>query len=238
MEWRRLTANTGASFDQLSRFLMANRGWPDAQKLRTRAEKAISLDSYDPARTLAYFQAYPPQTASGQLRYALALNAAGRREDANAAVRRAWTSGPLDDYETSRALSMFPGAITPADHDARMDKLLWLGATAAASRQPAYPSPAERSTFAARLAMRSGAVDAAFQASAVESANPSLTRTDPGYITAKATWLRASGRAGEARALLAAPRSLAKAPTDAEEWLETLLTNARLADAGGDKTTA
>ncbi|MFC3785242.1 soluble lytic murein transglycosylase [Sphingopyxis italica] len=238
MEWRRLTANSGASFDQLSRFLMANRGWPDAEKLRTRAEKAISLDSYDPARTLAYFQSYPPQTASGQLRYALALNAAGRREDANAAVRRAWTSGPLDDYETSRALSMFPGAITPGDHDARMDKLLWLGATAAASRQLAYTSPAKRSIFAARLAMRSGAVDAAFQASAVESANPSLTRTDPGYITAKATWLRASGRDGEARALLAAPRSLAKAPTDAEEWLETLLTNARLAESGGDKLTA
>src|SRR3546814_5364998 len=95
----------------------------DAERLRARAEKAIALDSYGPARTLAYFQSYPPQTASGQLRYALALNAAGRREDANAAVRRAWTSGPLDDYETSRALSMFPGAITPADHDARMDQI-------------------------------------------------------------------------------------------------------------------
>ena len=238
MEWRRLTANTGASFDQLSRFLMSNRGWPDAEKLRTRAEKSISLDSYDPARTLAYFQSYPPQTASGQLRYALALNASGRREDANAAVRRAWISGPLDDYETSRALGMFPGAITPADHDARMDKLLWLGATSAASRQLAYTSPDKRSIFAARLAMRSAAVDAAFQASAVESANPSLTRTDPGYITDKATWLRTSGRVGEARALLAAPRSLSKPPTDTEEWLETLLTNARQADAGGDKMTA
>src|SRR3546814_8313424 len=95
------------------------------------------------------------RTAGGELRYALALNAAGRREDANAAVRRAWTSGPLDDYETSRALSMFPGAITPADHDARMDKLLWLGATAAASRQLAYPPPAKRRVFAARPAMRS-----------------------------------------------------------------------------------
>ncbi|KTE17094.1 lytic transglycosylase domain-containing protein [Sphingopyxis sp. H115] len=238
MEWRRLTANSGASFDQLSRFLMANRGWPDADKMRSRAEKAISLDSYDPARTLAYFQAYPPQTASGHLRYALALNATGRRDEANAAVRRAWTGGTLDDYETSRALSLFPGAITPADHDARMDRLLWSGATAAASRQLAFTSPEKRAVFAARLAMRSGAVDAAFQASAVESADPSLTRSDAGYITDKATWLRKAGRVGEARALLAAPRSLAKAPTDAEEWLETLLTNARLADAGGDKTTA
>jgi soluble lytic murein transglycosylase len=92
--------------------------------------------------------------------------------------------------------------------------------------------------FAARLAMRSGAVDAAFQASAVEAANPSLVRTDPGYITAKATWLRRAGRDGEARALLSGPRALTSAPLDAEEWLETLLTNARLADAGGDKNTA
>ena len=238
MEWRRLTANSGASFDQLSRFLMANKGWPDTDKLRVRAEKAIALDSFDPARTLAYFTAYPPQTASGHLRMAMALNASGRRQEAHAAVRRAWTSGSLDDYETSRALGMFPGALTLADHDARMDKLLWLGATSAAGRQLAYTSPEKRAVFAARLAMRSGAVDAALQASAVESANPSLVRTDPGYITDKATWLRGAGRVGEARALLAAPRSLAKAPTDAEEWLETLLTNARLAESGGDKLTA
>lgn len=238
MEWRRLTANTGASFDQLSRFLMANKGWPDADKMRNRAEKAIALDSFDPSRTLAYFAAYPPQTASGHLRMALALNATGRRDEANAAVRRAWTSGALDDYEASRALSFFPGALTPADHDARMDRLLWLGATAAAGRQLAYTSPEKRNIFAARLAMRSGAVDAAMQAMAVESANPSLTRTDAGYITDKATWLRKGGRVGEARALLAAPRSLAAAPTDAEEWLETLLTNARQADAAGDKQTA
>src|SRR5690606_38402800 len=65
-----------------------------------------------------------------------------------------------------------------------------------------------------------------------------LTRSDPGYITDKATWLRKAGRVGEARALLAAPRSLSEAPADAEEWLETLLTNARQASEAGDKTTA
>ena len=238
MEWRRLTANTGASFDQLSRFLMTNKGWPDADRMQVRAEKAIAIDSFDPARTLAYFQAYPPQTASGHLRHALALNASGRRDDANAAVRRAWVSGPLDDAETSRALSLFPGAITLADHDARMDRLLWSNATAAASRQLPYTSPDKRAIFAARLAMRSKSVDAALQAAAVEAANPSIVRTDPGYITAKATWLRQSGRVGEARALLAAPRALTTPPTDPEEWIETLLTNARLADSGGDKLTA
>ncbi|WP_374393553.1 transglycosylase SLT domain-containing protein [Sphingopyxis sp.] len=238
LEWRRLTANNIASFDQLSRFLMANRDWPDAEKLRVRAEKAIALDSYDPQRTLAFFQAYPPRTASGELRLALALNATGRRDEANAAARRAWTGGIIDDMEVSRALSFFSGALSPADHDARMDRLLWTGSTVAAGRQLSYTSPEKRAIFAARLAMRGGAVDAALQSAAVESANPSLLRTDAGYITDKATWLRKSGRVGEARALLAAPRTLAKAPTDAEEWLETLLTNARGADSAGDKQTA
>lgn len=238
LEWRRLTANSNASFDQLSRFLLANRDWPDAAKMRTRAEKAIALDSFDPARTLAYFQAYPPQTASGHLRQALALNASGRRDEAYAAVRRAWAGGPLDDYETSRVLSLFPGALSSADHDARMDRLLWSGATSAAGRQLSYVSPDKRAVFAARLAMRSGAVDAALQANAVEAANPGLTRSDAGYITDKATWLRKANRAGEARALLAAPRSLTKAPTDAEEWLATLLTNAKGASESGDKRTA
>src|SRR3546814_4331135 len=52
IEWRRLTQDQTASFDRLSRFLMANKGWPDADKMRTRAEKAIAIDSFDPARTL------------------------------------------------------------------------------------------------------------------------------------------------------------------------------------------
>src|SRR3546814_4225152 len=45
IEWRRLTQDQTASFDRLSRFLMANKGWPDADKMRTRAEKAIAIDS-------------------------------------------------------------------------------------------------------------------------------------------------------------------------------------------------
>ena len=238
LEWRRLTQDSNASFDRLSRFLMANRGWPDADKMRVRAEKAIAIDSFDPARTLAYFQAFPPKTPSGELRMALALNASGRREEANAAVRRAWSGGSLTQDEVNRVLTFFPGALTTADHDARMERLLWSNDTGAAARQLAYTSPNRRAVYSARLAMRSGAVDAALQASAVEAANPSILRTDPGYITAKATWLRRSGRDGEARALLAGPRALASAPLDPEEWLETLLTNARLASAGGDKATA
>ncbi len=238
LEWRRLTANNSASFDQLSRFLIANKGWPDGEKLRARAESAISIDSFDPARTLAFFEAYPPQSAGGQLRLALALNATGRRDEAHAAARAAWTGGSLTEAEVSRVLTIFPGALGPADHDARMDRLLWSNATAAATRQLPLTSPEKRAVFAARLAMRGNAVDAALQASAVEAANPALTRTDAGYITDKATWLRRSGRGGSAQELLAAPRALAAPPTDTVEWLKTLLVNAQQARSEGNRRTA
>jgi soluble lytic murein transglycosylase len=238
LEWRRLTQNSSASFDQISRFLIQNPNWPEADKMRARAEKAISLDSFDPARTLAFFKAYPPRTPSGQLRHAVALNASGQRQLAADTARLAWTAGPLDELETSRALSLFGASLSQDDHDARMDRLLWSNASAAAQRQLSLTSAQRRPIFAARLAMRSRAVDAAFQASDVESRYPSIVREDAGYITDKATWLRGVGRVGEARALLSAPRQLRAPPLDPEEWLETLLTNARQADSGGDKLTA
>ena len=225
LEWRRLTQNTNASFDQLSRFLISNADWPDADKMRTRAEKAISLDSFDPQRVLQFFQTYPPRTPSGELRYALALNAVGKKGEALDAARRAWTSGPLDDYESSRALTYFGQGLRPDDHDARMDRLLWTNATAAATRQLSLTSADRRPIFAARLAMRSKAVDAQFQASSVEAYYPNIVREDAGYITDKATWLRGTGRVGEARALLSAPRQLWAPPLDAEEWLESSTRN-------------
>jgi soluble lytic murein transglycosylase len=238
IEWRALEGNSYASFDQLSRFLTNNPGWPNAEKLRARAEKSIAVDSYDPARVLGYFGVNPPLTASGHLRHALALNASGQRDAAREALRRAWTSGTLDEMEEARVIEIFPGALSLADHDARMDRLLWAGATRAAARQLGLTSPERRSIFAARLAMRSKAVDAALQASAVEAANPGITARDAGYIADKATWLRGAGRVGEARTLLSQPRSLTAPPADAEEWLETLLTNARAAASAGDHQTA
>src|SRR3546814_18938221 len=75
IEWRRLTQDQTASFDRLSRFLMATKGWPDADKMRTRAEKAIAIDSFEPAPTPAVFAAYPPKTPDRALRMAVAPQA-------------------------------------------------------------------------------------------------------------------------------------------------------------------
>src|SRR3546814_11997972 len=76
--------------------------------------------------------------------------ATGDRAGAIAAARDAWTSGPLSTVDEATVIGGFSTALTPADQDARMDMLLWQGATGAAPRQLAFVSPANRAVFAAR----------------------------------------------------------------------------------------
>ncbi len=225
LQWRRFNQTDNLNFSEVSNFLVRNPGWPGETRLRRIAEQAIDLNSYAPAQSLAFFNRYPPLTSSGHVRYALALLGAGQRDRAYAEARTAWRSGVLSSDEESRLLSLFPGALSPADHDARMDRLLWANRTSDASRQLGLVSPQNRAVFDARLALRSKAVDAAAKMATVDG----MARNDPGYIVDKATCLRGTGQSSAARSLLSAPRSLSRLPTDLDEWYDTLLVNANAA---------
>jgi soluble lytic murein transglycosylase len=238
IEWQALTRDQRPSFDRLAAFLIANRGWPNEAELRRAAESALDINGYIPAHAADYFAVVAPTNAAGHLRHALALLSASRPQEAAEAARRAWTSGTLSAEEESRLLSAFPGALTSADHDSRMDRLLWSGSNAAATRQIALVSPARQLEFSARLAMRTRATAAALRAAEAEGANPALLTGDAGYIADKASWLAATGQTGAARALLAGPRTLAAPPRDAERWLELIVAQARAAANAGDHRTA
>jgi soluble lytic murein transglycosylase len=239
LEWQALT-RTGArpSFDRISSFLMQHQGWPNEIELRRAAEASLTLTGYVPAQAATYFDRFAPVSAGGHLRHALALSGVNRGGDALLAARRAWTTGALTGEEEAMLMARFGTVLTSADHDARMERLLWSNATTAAARQVQFVSPARALEFQARLAMRSRATAAALRAAEAERANPDLARTNAGYIADKATWLRTTGQVAAARTLLSVPRNLAAPPLDAEEWYETLLTNARAAVTAGDSRTA
>src|SRR3546814_12844390 len=93
--------------------------------------------------------------------------ATGDRAGAIAAARDAWTSGPLSTVDEAKVIGGFSTALTPADQDARMDMLLWQGATGAAQRPLAFESPANRALFAARLAVQTNARQASLPPGAV-----------------------------------------------------------------------
>ncbi len=237
-EWQAIRSDPRPSFDRVAGFLMAHPGWPNESELKRAAETALDINGYVPPHAADYFARFAPTSASGHLRHALALTAANRTDEARAAARRAWTTGTLNADEDARLLGLYSSALTQADHDERMDRLLWSNATSAAARQIALVSPQRSPGFSARLAMRTRTTGAALRAAEAERIDPSLTRASAGYIADKASWLSATGQSGAARALLAGPRQLAAPPRDTERWLELLLAQARAARAAGDSATA
>ncbi|MEZ0496713.1 transglycosylase SLT domain-containing protein [Sphingomonas sp. IW22] len=226
-QWKRLQQSDSWPFADYANFLLAHPGWPGEAGRRQAAEASLDSGTRDPALVMRFFQRFPPVSSAGHVRFAEALEVSGRRAEAQEQVRQAWRRGVLRPADEARLMTGFASAIGPADHDARMDALLWAGATSAATRQLALVSPARRAVYAARLAFRTRAADAA----TLDGSVPPADRTDAGYIADRAQWLRNGGQSPAARAYLAQARASLTRPADVEEWYEVLLTNARAAEA-------
>ncbi len=226
-EWKRLQQSDRWPFVDYANFLLAHPGWPGETSRRAAAEAALGSGTDAPSLAIRFFERFPPLTAAGRIRYAEALAITGRRAEADDLARRAWRSGILRPADESAILTGFASALSPADHDARMDALLWQDARTTAARQIGYSSPQKRALFEARLALRTNAPDAQDRAVAVEA----LGARDPGFIADRASWFRNNGASGSARSLLARPRVLDSRPGNVEQWYEVLLTNARAAES-------
>jgi soluble lytic murein transglycosylase len=229
-QWDMLRRNDGLSFSSYASFLIANQGWPGEAAMRRNAERAIRADGESAAQVTAFFTRFPPQTAAGWLRFAEALQAQGRTDAARDAAVKAWTTGTLVPDDESRLLMRFGGMLRPDDHDARMDRLLWNRATAAAQRQLPMTSAARRPLFDVRLALLSKTEDA--PAKALAAGDSALT--DIGFANDYAWWLRSTGQHGLSRQLLAGSRKYTTTPVSPQSWLETRLSAARSALSAGD----
>lgn len=224
--WRQLTSTPGVyGFDTYSSFLLAYPGYPDEEKLRTYAEQALNRESPDLNRLAAYFDRFPPLTNPARARYALAL-AALQRGEGRAMGLLAWRSGSMSDASEAALFSLLGASLTPADHDARMDALLWAGDATAAARQMAYVTPAARPGFMARLALIQGSSPGGLGLSV-----PGDALRDAGYVYASVRQAQRSGNQYGAIQLLATRPPAQNPPLDPEKWIGMLLSAARSADS-------
>ena len=233
-QWKVLTTTDQLPFDSYAGFLMQHPGWPSQAAIRRTAEKKAADGTAPPASVAAFCRRLPPLTGAGAVACARAFQATGSPTEAATAARGAWRSGNLSAQDEAAVLGSFASALTPADHDRRMDALLWQGATGAAARQIAYVSPSARPLLEARLAFRTNAQTA----SALAAANDAAGARDAGYLADKATWLRGSGASPSARSWLARTRTGMTPPGNVEKFYEVLLANARGAAADGQYQTA
>lgn len=234
VEWKRLQQSDNYPFSDYANFLLAHPGWPGETSRRAAAETILDSGTWAPGLVIRYFERFAPLTAAGRLRYAEALAASGKRGEAEEQARRAWRTGSLRPADEAKLTGGFSYALTPADHDARADTLIWRGQTTAASRLLNMVTPAKRPLLEARIAYRTKAADAGARGEAVME----LGRSDPGYIADRASWLRDTGQGMAARSYLGQPRKLSVYPGDVEKWYEVLLNAARGAANDGQNNLA
>ena len=218
--WQQLTATPGLSFSDYASFLLRNPGFPQSDQLRGYAEGRLRDEFVPPNQLVAFFDAYEPVTNYARAHYALAL--AADPEKARRYAHAAWVGGEMSETAEAAILAMHGNAFTPADHDARMDALLWQRQPEAARRQYLRVSPERAPVFGARLAILEGGDGAVADQRAL---------IDAGYVYNRSRELRLEGRQSEAIDLLASHPPLTALAFDQTAWVDEQLTVARLADA-------
>ena len=227
--WKMLSAPGNFSFGEYAAFLMRYPDWPNSDEMRKNAEQAINPLSLSPSQVVAFFDRLPPLTNAGRARFAIALHASGDTSRAEAQARAAWRGGALNDDDEARMFRIAGNRFTSADHDARVDRLLWSGSTRGAERWIAYTSPQRRPAFVAALATRLKAADADQK---VQDAG-ALANSEATLIAARADSMRSTGNSIGARELLANRANLAAPVPVLKDWYQLLLTHAQAAAKDG-----
>jgi soluble lytic murein transglycosylase len=217
-QWRRLRQSSGYGFGDYAAFLIPNPGWPDEAKMRGWAERAMRPGE-NAMSVIAFFAKDKPATGNGWARLADAYTATGRTADALAAAREAWGSADLSATDEQALWARFGASFTRADHNRRIDSLLFAKNENAAARFLALASPERQAAFAARVAMQSDASDAERRYQAVMSG---VTR-DAGLLMDRARYLRAHDFDHAAQQLAAREHQFVYKPADPERFYEMLL---------------
>lgn len=121
VEWHRLRDGDGGPLAVLE-FLQRRPDWPGLDWLRKRSEPAFA--NADTHTVLTFFEGERPQTAEGALRYAEALDAAGRGGEAQVAVVLAWRTLPMGAEAQDGFIATY-GRLLAKHHTARLDQMIW-----------------------------------------------------------------------------------------------------------------
>jgi len=214
-DWRRLRQSNGYTFADYGRFLNANPGWPEETKLRGWAEKAMRPGE-NAGVVLSFFANKQPETGNGYARLADALNATGRNAEALAAARAAWASPDLSTYDEQNIYARWGRSFTTADHDRRVDALLFAKDPTDAGRFLSMTSAARRAAFTARVALQSRWPDAESRYQSVMG----QVLTDAGLMMDRARYLRDANWDLAARQMFARDHNFTYRPADPERFLE------------------
>ncbi len=233
-EWIILRSDdNGASVERYRAFIEANPSWPSQTFLRKRLEAALWDDKRDDSVAWSWFENESPLSAKGRFALAKAMLARGDRANAERLVREAWRNDPMGADTENTALDLFGALLTPADHKARMDTLLYGSEHEAAMRAAKRLGAGYVALARARIA----AYEKAANLRALLDAVPRELHGDAGYLFAKIQLLRREDKEAEAAQLMVgAPRDPGRLYNVDEWWIERRLLARKMLDAGEYRT--
>ena len=233
-EWIILRSeDNGASVERYRAFVSSNPSWPAQSFLRRRLEAALWDDHRDDATVWAWFENESPLSAKGKFSLARAMIARGDRANAQRLVRDAWRNDAMSEDTENTALDLFGALLTPGDHKARMDLLLYGSEHEAAIRAAKRLGSSEVALAKARIA----AYRKAANTRALLEAVPRELHGDPGFIFSKIQLLRREEKFNEAAQLMmSAPKDPGRLYNLDEWWIERRLLSRKMIDVGEHRT--
>ena len=173
-------------------------GWPRPARRQMAAEKLLERSGLSPTAVIGWFGKDDPITAQGAMALATALKLTGQAEGAALVIRRAWRTLTFDEPTQETMLSRFADVLTPADHQAREDLLLYGAQGPAAQDLLRLLPPDQQAVAQARMAVRRG--DPA--AEAIISALPVADQMSPGLVFERVVAMRDRGDIAGALSLI------------------------------------
>jgi len=198
--WLNLSrGSSGAAFADFTGFITANPDWPGQLTLRQHAEEAMVGVS---DRSLGqWFDRFAPVTPAGKFKQADIWIAQGREEDGLVRIREVWVKGEFTAFEEKSVLQRYHHVLRPADHWARLDRLLWDGQVEAARRMMPRMDPDHRALADARI--RIAAMEPGIER--LLARLPPALQSDPGLLFERMRWRTRKERFDDAIAILEHP---------------------------------
>jgi len=233
-EWIILRSDdNGASVERYRAFISANPSWPSQTFLRRRLEAALWDDHRDDATVWAWFENESPVSAKGKFSLARVMLGRGDRANAERLVRDAWRNDLMSEDTENTALDLFGALVTPGDHKARMDLLLYGSEHEAALRAAKRLGANQVALAKARIA----AYCKAPNTRALLEAVPRELHGDPGFVFSRIQLLRREEKFTEAAQLMmSAPKEPGRLYNLDEWWIERRLLSRKMIDVGEHRT--